>query len=378
MLQLSRLVWRDAAARHWASLAVVAAPAIYLWREWPPPAIRDALWHLSRPGQLLAALLVLGGYALLTWGPSRQLVASERLVYWRHLPISPLRWRAMHGIHLALLHTPGFLGARYLLEPLGSVWSSAVTVGVALGVLGPIVHRLGHPLTEPRRRASRWPSPGSIRWLALARLLALALVRRRPLAAAAIFGGGLLLAGLGGVAVDHLMAAGDPDAVRTARGFAAVMAALASLSIWHSSPLIGREHWVLDTWGVTEHDESRAFVALAAGFVTGPGVVLAIATRGLSAADMATVLGSAVLVLATAAWFTASVDAAAVAGRCLTKRRASRLLVGLGGLVFIAVAAPVVLLIAGGLARHRAGRTLRAARRARRRFELEGNHDDHE
>ena len=86
--QLTRLVVRDAVNAYWGGAVLVLLPLVYLWREWPPWAIRDALVQLpvTERAVVMAALHVV--YARVTAPVVRRLLASERLRWWWTLPLS--------------------------------------------------------------------------------------------------------------------------------------------------------------------------------------------------------------------------------------------------------------------------------------------------
>lgn len=364
-------MWRDAASRYWAGLTLVCAPAAYLGREWPPWVVRAALWRAGL-GVVLGLAVV---YVLLTLGPTRQLVASERLTYWRQCPIAPSRWRLFHGVHLTLLHGPALMALGYGLAPAGTAISIGLPVAVAGATIGPLAWRLGHPVAEVRVWSLRWPQPKT-RAGTMARVLGLALARRRLAACLGIVVPSLALALLGWVATSHLVAKGEPPE-HAAWGFAAASSVLGASAVWKAWPLVRREQWWFDSMGAVGWVPVLASIGLSAASVL-PGLVVVAFTATLLPAVDAALLGvswSLTCVWAGAAAF--SLDAAAVRRRDPKVRRDGRFILALALPVILGTWMPVLLLVPAALAVLRARRVGMQAITARRRFELDDIRDDH-
>lgn len=376
MLRLSRLVWRDAASRYWGGLTVACVPAVYLWREWPPWVVRDALWGLSGVTLLCVFVVAAVVYALLSAGPTRQLVASERLQYWRQQPIEPGAWRVFHGVHLLLLHAPALGALGYFLAPAGFGVSVGGPGAIAVGVLGPVAWRLGQPIAEPRAWSIRLPSVSS-RPVALARVLTLAMLRRRPAALAGIVAASIAIAALGRVAIRHVLSAGEPPHP-AGWGFAAATVTLGAVAVWTAWPLVRREQWWLDMMGADAATQRTASVLLAA-VTTTPAVLLlspAAASLGLPGG-----LGMLGVALGTAVWAGAAtmlLDADAVRRREPMTRRSGRFVLVLALPIPLSAWHPLALLLPCVLVWWRAAAVGKQAAVARRRFELEDIEDDHD
>lgn len=376
MLRLSRLVWRDAASRYWGGLTVACVPGVYLWREWPPWVVRDALWGLSSVTLLWVFAVGAVIYALLSAGPTRQLVASERLQYWRQQPIDPSAWRLFHGVHLLLLHAPALGVLGYFLAPAGVAVSIGVPCAIVVAAIGPAAWRLGRPVAEPRTWSVRLPSVSS-RPVALARVLVLALARRRPAALAGIVAASIAMAALGRVAAVHVLAAGEPPN-QTGWGFAAASVTLGAVAVWISWPLVRREQWWLDMMGADAATQRSASVLVAA-VTTSPAVLLLVPTAaslGVSAG-----LGMLGVAAGTAVWAGAAtmlLDADAVHRREPMTRRSGRFVLVLALPIPLCVWHPLALVVPCILVWWRAAAVAKQAVVARRRFELEDIEDDHD
>ncbi len=372
MFRLSRLVWWDAARRYRVGLAIVCTPGIYLWKEWPPWVVRDALWTA---GPLLW-LVVAAAYIVLTLGPTRQLVASERLSYWRQCPISPGRWRAFHGTHLVLLHAPALVALGYALAPSGMVVAATAPILVAALTVGPLAWRLGHPMAEARRWTLRLPRP-STPTTAMARVLTLALTRRRPAAFVGMVTFAVSIALLGRVATGHVLAAGEP-AEPAAWGFAAASSIVGTAAAWQAWPLVRRAQWWFDSMNVGPWTVVLASILVASVPVL-PSVLVLVGVASMLAPIDAVQL--AWVVVATLAWAGAiafAIDADAVRRRFPEARRSGRLVLALFVPVPLAAWQPLTLVVPAALALLRARRLGMAAAAARRRFELDDLRDDHE
>jgi hypothetical protein len=334
--------------------------------------MRDALWAAGPLPWLGLAIL----YVVLTLGPSRQLVASKRLDYWRQCPISPNRWRAFHGIHLTVLHSPALVALGYGLAPAGRPVAIAVPVLVALATIGPLAWRLGHPVTEMRTLTLRLPRPRTAT-TALARILVLALARRRPAASAGIVLTSLSLALLGWVATAHVHAAGEPPAP-AAWGFGAVSSTVGAVAVWVSWPLVRRQQWWFDSLDVRGWSPVLASIGVAAVVALPAFTVLAGSASILGLRDT---LLLAWVVLATYSWagaITFALDADAVRRRFPEMRRKGRFTLALALPVPLAAWQPPLLLIPVVAALLRARHVGIAAEAVRRRFELDDPRDDHE
>ena len=364
-------MWRDAASRYWAGLTVVCAPAAYLAREWPPWVMRATLWRAG-----LGVVMALAGvYVLLTLGPTRQLVASERLTYWRQCPIAPWRWRIFHGVHLTLLHGPALAALGYGLEPAGTAISIAVPVAVAGATIGPLAWRLGHPVAEVRVWSLRWPQPKT-RPGAMARVLGLALARRRMAASLGIVVPSLALALLGWVATTHLVAAGEPPE-HAAWGFAAASSVLGASAVWRAWPLVRREQWWFDSMGAADWVPVLASIGLSAVSVLPGLVVVAFTATLLPVVDAVLLALSWSLTCVWAGAATFALDAAAVRRRDPKVRRDGRFILTLAFPIIFGTWMPLLLLLPAALAVLRARRVGMQAIIARRRFELDDIRDDH-
>ncbi|MBV1861547.1 MAG: hypothetical protein KUG77_24225 [Nannocystaceae bacterium] len=376
MFRLSRLVWRDAASRYWAGLILVCMPCLYLWREWPPWVVRDTLWSLE-PGALLWTCVVATvAYGALSTGPTRQLVVSKRLDYWRQQPISLSHWRVFHGTHLLLLHAPALGALSYLLVPAGSPISVGLPSVLAAATLGPAAWRLGHPVSETRALSVRLPSATSPS-AALARILGLALVRRRPAMLAGIAGGGVLLATLGWIATSHLGTAGEPPGP-AARGFCAAAMGLGAAAVWTAWPLVRREQWWLDALGADARVQRTACVLLAVGVMLPATLALLATAVRLEGIDA---LGLACVAACTVTWAGAAglqLDADAVRRREPMARRAGRFVLVLVFPIPLSVVHPLAMMLPCAFAWWSSARIAEQAMVVRRRFELDDLEDDHD
>lgn len=310
--RLGGLVYRDAARAYGVGVALVVLPLVYLFREWPPWAIRDALHGLpavERAGWMAAAHAV---YGLATAPILRQLLASERLRWWWTLPLPTAWWRVLHLRHLVLLDAPWLLAIGYgvlapttgrgALEAITSgltfgaltlagqvavasladrtlVWRGgallawALAVGLAVLVPGPVAlalavpllavaaWRLGQPLPEARAGARGWAGGPPV--LALARLGWLAVRRRDGVAltwGVALQLLAVLLAGLGVVHVGDT----EPAAVHALlRGLAVVVATGGAAVVLRAHRLVHGDRPLMDTWGIEPRHERWARLALA-------------------------------------------------------------------------------------------------------------------
>ena len=331
---------------------------------WPP--------RQAGPWPLVGIALA---YVLLTLGPTRQLVASERLALWRQCPISPGRWRVFHGVHLSLLHLPAMVALSYGLMPSGLAVATAVPATVGVVTLGPLAWRLGHPVAEARVWSLRAPRPRSAA-TAWARVLGLALVRRRPGAASMVLVSSLGVASLGWVATSHVLAAGEPPHP-AAYGFVAASGIVGAVAVWTALPLVRREQWWLDSLCEGPFASVAASV-LVSGVITLPGLLVGCAS--LMRLGVASVLHGVLGWAAVAVWsgaITYALDADAVRRRDASERRAGRFVLALIVPVPLATWFPAATLVPAALAWAVARRRSAQATRARRRFELGNLEDDH-
>ena len=415
--RLFSLVYRDAARLHGMGVAVVVLPLVYLWREWPPWAIRSAIEALPAATQAGVVLVAIAGYARLTAAPVRTLLASQRLQLWRTLPLSRGFWRRTHGLHLLLLDAPwlGVIAYAVALRPTTPAvlaWISAVGLTIALqvsaiayvdrprarigvhalaiglslatwlsrsaelaGAVGLVMAtlsylRLADPFAEPpaaaRRILGRLAGPAR----AWARLLFVAWLRRAPL----FFAGTILGQILGVAAVvlaDRHVGAIDPDGVLALARFVAVLGGWVGASaLLQSVRAIDRDRAWLDALPLTRRAEHRArlHVAILGGAPT--WVLLAV----LSPAPLEA--------LAAAAWAAAAM-ADLVAGRERARTLHDRLVERIVLAVAVALAAALAtghtaaLLPWAAWSAARAYRRLDEAADVRARFETPREGDDH-
>ena len=267
--RLGMLVYRDAARAYGVGVALAVLPLVYLFREWPPWAIRDALHGLpaaDRAGVLAAAHAV---YGLATAPLARQLLASERLRWWWALPLPARWWQALHLRHLVLLDAPWLLAIGYGMAPLlardGRL--SAVTGGlafVALTLAGQIA------LVSVADRGSIWRAGGLLAW-ALA--VALAVILPGPLA--------LLLGALALVPAAFRLRQPFPEARARARGFAGGTPVLSLARLgWLA---VRRRDGVAIAWGVFVQLALVVLVGLAAIHMDPPVIRAMLAERAVVA-----------------------------------------------------------------------------------------------
>lgn len=425
--QLSRLVVRDAVNAYWGGAVLVLLPLVYLWREWPPWAIRDALVQLpvTERAVVMAALHVV--YARVTAPVVRRLLASERLRWWWTLPLSAGWWRALHVRHLVLLDAPWLLAIAYGVaprfargEPLEALacggifmaltlagqvalvasgdrrgvvavtWLGAYAGAVALAVavplvlggavaavsLGLAVQRLGRPLPEVRARLRGLAGGHPV--VALARLGWLAASRRDRMVVG--WGIGLQLAAVALVALGHAHVGAVEveamDALR--RGLAVVCAVVGTAVVLRAVRIVDGDRVWLDSVGIEPRHERRAWLLLAATGVlpaAAAGLVV-LAWRDAAAhawlMDLGLATGWAALGIVTLGF-------GLEAGRRLHEPRMPRLLVRMGLAVLLVVGFETVgaLLPWAVLDAVRLRGLQRRAERARLRFET-ARRDDHQ
>lgn len=425
--QLSRLVVRDAVNAYWGGAVLVLLPLVYLWREWPPWAIRDALVGLPvmDRAEVMAAAHV--AYGLVTAPVVQRLLASERLRWWWALPLSAGWWRGLHVRHLVLLDAPWLLAIAYGVAPrfargeriealacavifmaltlagqvalvastdrrvvVSMAWLSAYAAAVALAValplavgsgvavlgLGLAVARLGRPMPEVRARLRGLSGGHPV--VALARLGWLAASRRDRM----VVGWGIMLQ-LGAVALVDLgiehVGASEVAAVETLRrGLAVVCAVVGTAVALRAVRIIDGDRAWLDSVGLEPRHERRARLLLAATGVAPAAVAGLVVLAWRSAAAPAWLMDLG-LATAWAALGVVTMSYAAEAGRRLHEPRAQRLLLrlGLGMLLAVGVQTTWALVPWAVLDAARLRGLQRRADRARLRFETSRKDDHH-
>jgi hypothetical protein len=314
--RLGVLVYRDAARAYGAGVALALLPLAYLFREWPPWAIRDALHGLpaaERAGVLAAAHAV---YGLATAPLARQLLASERLRWWWALPLPAAWWQGLHLRHLVLLDAPWLLAIGYGVAPLvgREGWLSATAAGLAfvaltlagqialvsvadrrtawaaggllawalavalavylpgplallVGVLAlvPAAGRLRRPFPEARARARGLAGGPPV--LALARLGWLATRRRDGVAIAWGVVVQLAMVALVGLAAAHVGTTEPAAVLALLRGAVVICAVIGTALVLRSTRILHGDRPLMDTWGIVPHHERNARLLLAAAGV---------------------------------------------------------------------------------------------------------------
>lgn len=423
--RLGVLVYRDAARAHGVGVALAMLPLVYLYREWPPWVIRDALHELPTPeraGVIAAAHVV---YGLATAPLCRQLLASERLRWWWTLPLDAAWWRRLHLGHLALLDALWFIAIGYGVAALvareGIVSATcsglafvaltlagqialvsladravvgrgmallglAIAIAIAVLVpgpvalllgglaLGPAVWRLGRPLPEARART--YGLAGGPPVLALARLGWLA-VRRHD--GVALTWGLLVQLGatmLVGLAIVHVGAT-EPASVRSLmRGLAVVCATVGAAVGLRSTRIIQADRPLMDTWGIEPQHERGARALLAAAGVLPALLVGAPLLAWLHPLGRAWPLELAVAT-AWAALVTVRETYALEAARALQTSQAARWLLRMGvALVLVGAAGSILALLPwAALEAWRLPAAQRRADAARQRYETAQRND---
>jgi hypothetical protein len=420
------LVYRDAARAQGAGVVVALLPLVYLVREWPPWAIRDALHGLPalERGWVLAAAHAV--YGLATAPLVRQLLASERLRWWWALPLPAAWWQGLHLRHLVLLDAPWLLAIGYGVAPLAAregliaavasglgfaalalagqialvsvvdrglawagggllAWALAVFLAVlvpgplalALGVLVlvPAVGRLGRPFPEARAQARGRAGGPSV--VALARLGWLAVRRRDGVALTWAVLVQLAAVGLVGLAADHV-GASEPAAVRALlRGAAVLCATIGAALVLRAVRLVHGDRPWLDTWGIQPRHERLARLLLA---VTGVLPAMLVGSAVLPWLHPVVRTWPLELGVASvwAALGTVRLTFVLEAERRLHESRLPRQLLWLGAAVVLVSAAGTTLALLpwAALTAWRLPATQRRADAARRRFET-AQRDDH-
>lgn len=314
--RLSTLVLRDAARAYGVGVALVLLPQVYLFREWPPWTIRDALHGLSPSSRASFMAAAHVAYGLATAPIVRQLLASERLRWWWALPLPARWWRALHLRHLVLLSAPWLAAIVYGVIPLAvteglagatasglafimltlagqiavvsvadrrAAWVGVVLLAwglaVAIAVLTPsavgaglgasalllAMRRLGRPM--PERRARVRGRAGGPPVLALVRLGWLA--ARRHDTVALVWGTAVQLGAVAlvGLAIVHVGESEPGVAAALRRGLAVVCAAVGTALVLRSVRVLHGDRPLLDTWGIEARHERWARLLLAAAGV---------------------------------------------------------------------------------------------------------------
>lgn len=378
LFRLRRSVWHDAVARYWRGAVLVGAPGVYLWREWPPWQLRAALWALEPSAAGFVASAIALAYIALTAGPTRSLVASKRLIYWRQFPISGREWGLFHGLNLALLHSPFGVLVGYMLGPLGFVTATALATGGLATVVVPMSLRLRAPLGDPAPLRWRRPRHPRIAAFALPRLLWLTLLRRRPTTVVVLLILEAGLVALGIAAVGNLAEVDSRAAFRSARGFMAAATCVGSLTPLFAWPLLAKDRWCLDGLGVGPRRAARASLYL--GMLTLPLPALGLLSIGarLSTSDLAVVIATTVIALGAAVWLGVLIAALRQRPQASDERMVAATGLGFGLIVGLATAAPSSLAVLSAIAWLSTRRLVERADQTRRRFALEPSGDNHE
>ena len=385
--------------RYAVGAAIVVAVAGYMARAWPPHEVVAAIRSAPPNARAIGLGAVALAYAIATRPIADHLLASRRLAYWWHFPLSRGHWMRLHLRHLGVLHAGvvAVVSAGFGLRPAALAWSllaftvlvvahvsatawrdrgpaawlgvvAAIGLGAAIvatqsptaaaaaGVLlVPAAWRCGRPFPEPRARPWLPRLLGGGPLLAMLRLYALVLLRRHRLPLVVV----VLVQAIGMAAVDlgtQHVGATEPDAASAlACGVAATGAALAAaLSGLASHSISGDRAW-LDAWGVQPGLELTARSVL--------GVLLAAPS----------------LVVIDAAISTLAVSVVATSTVVLLGARPLRalLVVALVLVVTVMLGAAAPLVVAPGFVAG-AHWALRRRARARRRFETYRVDDDHD
>ncbi len=424
--RLGTWVYRDASRAYGVGLGLAVLPLVYLFREWPPWEIRDALHALpdpTRAGVLAAAHAI---YGLATLPVVRLLLASERLRWWWALPLSARWWRGLHLRHLILLDGPWLLAILYGAQSLvvrdglaaaltaalafigltlaGQIalvavadrswiwtagwllaWSTAVALAVVLpGPLGlalalagllPAVHRLGRPMPEARALARGLAGGPPV--LALARLGWLAARRRDGVALAWGIAVQLAAVALTALGIVHVGTTEPDAAAALRRGLAILCATVGTALVLRAVRVLHGDRPLLDTWGIHARHERWARLSLAALGVTPALVVGTLALPWLGPIGRPWILDLAVATT-WAALGTVRLGFSLEARRRLFEPQLLRMLLPLGlALVLTGIAqTTLVLLPWAAITAWRLPGTQRRADRARQRFET-ARRDDH-
>lgn len=420
------LVYRDAARAYGVGVVLALLPLVYLFREWPPWAIRDALHGLpavERAGVLATAHAI---YGLATAPVARQLLASERLRWWWALPLPAAWWQGLHLRHLVLLDAPWLLAIGYGVIPLAAregvlgavtgglafvaltlagqiaqvsvadrrgawsaggllAWAVAVAVAVLLPgplallvgalALGPAAWRLRRPFPEGRARARGLAGGPPV--LALVRLCWLAARRRDGVALGWCVLTQLAAVALVGLGAVHVGTSEPAAAAALRRGAAVICATVGTVLVLRSVRVLHGDRPLLDTWGIEPRHERSARLLLAGAGVLPAALAGSLVLPWLHPVGRAWPLDLA-LAVAWAAPATVRLTFALEAERRLHDPRLPRHLLWLGAaLVLVGAAGTVLALLPwAALAAVRLPATQPRADAARRRFET-AVRDDH-
>ncbi len=437
---VTRLVYRDAAKTYGVLVVSLSFVALWLEKAWPPREIRSTLVHADPwlRGALLGA--VLGAYLVATGPVVRILIASERLNYLRHLPVSRARWRRLQGIHLLAVNGPALavvmyglaapgdqlLGDRWLCgiawislmlttqlhavivatashRIIGLVAALAVAFLLAAGsefvgaqplwrsgglvlVLASSVYlwrKLGTPPAEPDGRVWRWPWPRKSRckspWLALLSLDLRALLRRAPqrLRRRLLLQiAALTITAAALVAAARVGMPGDPWIMRVMLGLGC-LAGASSVLVAHR--LVDRDRWYLDALPIDEWAQlvARLIVGLIGTAPTVLGVFVVVVFIGGVPVVASSIEIAALALLAVA--LTIWSGFRAEAKRRLHERASGGPAFGiLLALVFLQLTdSGLALLPIAALVLVAAKRQVGPANQARRRLETSRRDDDH-
>ncbi|MEM9454188.1 MAG: hypothetical protein AAGF11_08405 [Myxococcota bacterium] len=424
--RLSTLVLRDALQTYGVGMSLALLPLVYLYREWPPWEIRDALHGLPPSSRALLMAAAHALYGVATAPVVRQLLASERLRWWWALPLSARWWRALHLRHLVLLDAPWLLAIAYGVLPLAATagpvhtiasglafamltlfgqiamvsvsdrpprwallglltWALAVAaavlvpglVGAGLGalLLAVMVRRLGQPMPEVGARVrGRTGGPPVV---ALARLGWLA--ARRHDGMALVWGAATQLAAitLAGLAIAHVGHEDPEAAAALRRGLAVVCATIGAALVLRAVRILHGDRPVLDTWGIEAHHERSARLLLAAVGGLPALFVGSIALAGLGPVGQTWPL-DLLLATAWAATHTVRLTFSLDARRRLHEPQLLRQLLWMAAALILTEVAgtPLALLPWAAFEAWRMPATQRRADHARRRFEA-AVRDDH-
>ncbi|MEM7154450.1 MAG: hypothetical protein AAF799_16505 [Myxococcota bacterium] len=424
--RLTALVYRDAAKAYGMGMALVLLPLVYLYREWPPWEIRDALYAASPSVRawLIAAAHAL--YGLASAPVVRQLLASERLRWWWALPLSGRWWQAVHVRHLVLLDAPWLVAIAYGATPWAAredpltaiavastfatmtvagqialasatdrpwawrglallAWASGAWIAVLLptwlgaplaaAALVPAIVRLRRPLPEARARMRG--SAGGHPVLALARLGWLAVRRREPIAMTWGIVMQLSAVALVGLALVHVGST-QFDAVRSLqRGMAVVSAMAGTALVLRAVRIIDGDRPLLDSWGIETRHERWARLLLAATGVLPALVIGSVVLPVLHPVGQWWPMDQAIAL----SWATVTLvatDYVAEARRQLHEPRFNRLMLrtAVAAVLVVGAGTTLVLVPWAALAAWRLPSVQRRAQTARMRFETTRS-DDH-
>lgn len=425
--QLSRLVVRDAVSAYWGGAVLVLLPLVYLWREWPPWAIRDTLVRLSVIDRAWVMAVAHVVYVVVTAPVVRRLLASERLRWWWALPLSAGWWRVLHVRHLVLLDAPWLVAIAYGVAPrfdrgapvealacagtfmaltlagqvalvastdrratVSVAWLAAHAALVALAVVVPLaagvgvaglalwlaVERLGRPMPEARARLRGVAGGHPV--VALARLGWLAVSRRERM----VVGWGIALqlaaVALVDLGIEHVGAREVAAVAALRRGLAVVCAVVGTAVVLRAVRIVDGDRPWLDSVGIEPRHERGARLLLAAMgvFPAAAAGLVVLAWHGAAAPEWLMDLGIAT---GWAALGVVTMGFGLEAGRRLHEPRMPRLLLrmGLGMLLAVGFETVWALVPWAALDAARLRGLQRRADRARVRLET-SRRDDHQ